>query len=287
MPPLAIRSRVVVTISCAFAACASSPPGSAMRPIRNSSAEAGGNLGAPPKPPKFGSNWAARFCSASSSTPGDGLSSGARTCAGALSPSTVRGADVADLVAAGAPRLGDALQHLAEARHPVAGLGREVRAAVERHALGIDEHVQRPAALAGHRLHRSHVDRVHVGALLAVDLHRDEVLVHDRGRLGVLEGLVLHHVAPVAGGVADRDEQRLVLRPRARERLLAPRVPVDGVVLVLEEVGAGLVGEPVRHSRANYPSGPTRTPRMPPGTGRGARRCGPPTASIPPRPPAS
>ena len=64
-----------------------------MRPIRNSSAEAGGNLGAPPKPPKFGSNWAARFCSASSITPADGASSGARTFAGALSPSTVRGAD--------------------------------------------------------------------------------------------------------------------------------------------------------------------------------------------------
>ena len=33
----------------------------------------------------------------------------------------------------------------------------------------------RPAALAGHRLHRLHVDRVDVGALLAVDLDADEV----------------------------------------------------------------------------------------------------------------
>ena len=45
---------------------------------------------------------------------------------------------------------------------------------------------------------------------------------------GVLERLALHHVAPVAGGVADRDEDRLVLAARSRERLLAPRIPVDG-----------------------------------------------------------
>ena len=109
-----------------------------------------------------------------------------------------------DLVTARVPRLGHALEHLAEARHAVARLGREVGAAVERHALGIEEHVQRPAAVTRHRLHRAHVDRVDVGALLAVHLHGDEVLVHHRGRLRVLEGLVLHHVAPVARRVADR-----------------------------------------------------------------------------------
>ena len=65
---------------------------------------------------------------------------------------------------------------------------------------------------------------------------------------GVLERLALHHVAPVAGGVADRDEQRLLLIARASQRLLAPRVPVDGVVLVLEQVGGGLVGEAIRPS---------------------------------------
>ena len=169
------------------------------------------------------------------------------------------------------PRLGDRLQHLAEARHPLARLGREVGAAVERHALGVEEHVQRPAAVAGHRLHRLHVDRVDVGALLAVDLDADEVLVHELRRLGVLERLVLHHVAPVAGRVADREQDRLVLGAGARERLLAPRVPVDGVVLVLEQVGAGLVGEAVGHvARLPGLTVARRTPR----TRRGsAARC--------------
>ena len=39
---------------------------------------------------------------------------------------------------------------------------------------------------------------------------------------GVLERLVLHHVAPVARAVADRDEQRPVFALRARERLARP-----------------------------------------------------------------
>ena len=96
--------------------------------------------------------------------------------------------------------------------------------------------------------HRVHVDRVDVGPLLAIDLDVHEVLVHERRRLGVLERLVLHHVAPVAGRVADREQDRLVLRPRPRERLLAPRVPVDRVVGVLEQVRAGLAGEAVHEA---------------------------------------
>ena len=106
--------------------------------------------------------------------------------------------------------------------HPVARLGREVGAGVERHPLGREEGVQRPAAAAGHRLDGLHVDRVDVRALLAVDLDADEALVHQRRDLGVLEGLALHHVAPVAGRVADRDEDRLGL---ARARGRAPPRP--------------------------------------------------------------
>ena len=56
--------------------------------------------------------------------------------------------------------------------------------------------------------------------------------------VGALERLVRHDVAPVARAVADRDEERLVLGPRALERLVAPRVPVHRVVGVLEEVRA-------------------------------------------------
>src|SRR5581483_6015642 len=70
-------------------------------------------------------------------------------------------------------------------------------------------------------------------------------LVHEgRGRL-VGERLALHHVAPVTGGVADRDEQRLPFRPSPLQSLRTPRIPVDRVRRVLEEVGARLLRQPV------------------------------------------
>ena len=65
----------------------------------------------------------------------------------------------------------------AERRQPVARRVREVRAAVERAPVGRQEDAHRPAAAAGHRLDRRHVDLVEVGPLLAVDLDRDEVPV--------------------------------------------------------------------------------------------------------------
>jgi hypothetical protein len=102
--------------------------------------------------------------------------------------------------------------------------------------------------VAGHGLHGLHVERVDVRALLAVDLDRDELLVHHRRDRGVLEGLALHHVAPVAGRVADRDEDRLVLAACLFERLLVPGLPGHRVPGMLEEVRRGLVGESVGHS---------------------------------------
>jgi hypothetical protein len=93
--------------------------------------------------------------------------------------------------------------------------------------------------VAGHRLHRLHVDGVDVRALLAVDLHVHEVLVHVRRGLVVLERLVRHDVAPVAGGVADRQQHRHPAPLGLLEGLRAPLPPVDRVVLVLEQVRAG------------------------------------------------
>jgi len=102
--------------------------------------------------------------------------------------------------------------------------------------------------LTGERDDCVHVEGVDVRPLLAVDLDADVVLVHERRRLVVLERLVLHHVAPVAGRIADGEEHGLVLGARLGEGLLAPGVPVDRVVGVLKEVGARLLGQAVRHS---------------------------------------
>jgi hypothetical protein len=104
--------------------------------------------------------------------------------------------------------------------------------------------------VTGHGLHGVHVDGVDVGPFLAVDLHVDEQVVHDLRRVRVLEGLVGHHVAPVAGRIADREEDRLVGGAGCLERLVAPGVPVDRVVGVLAEVGARLVGQAVHEPQA-------------------------------------
>jgi hypothetical protein len=143
------------------------------------------------------------------------------------------------------PCLGDRQQHLAEARHAEPVRVREIGAREERLPLGGQHHRHRPTALAGHRLHRAHVDRVDVRTLLPVHLDVHEVLVHERGGLGVLERLVRHHMAPVTGRVPHREQDRLVLRLGALQRLRAPRVPVHRVAGVLEQVRAGLAGEAV------------------------------------------
>ena len=130
--------------------------------------------------------------------------------------------DPAHLVAPVRPRLVERLQHLPERGLPVPRLVGEVGAGEERLAVGVSTHRHRPAALAGHRLRRLHVDGVDVGPLLAVDLDVDEVLVHvRRGRL-VLERLVRHHVAPVAGGVPDADSSTGTSRRRASANASGP-----------------------------------------------------------------
>ena len=130
-----------------------------------------------------------------------------------------------------------------------------VGAPVERQSVGGQEQRERPAAAAGHRLDRGHVDVVQVRALLAIHFDRDEPCVQGIGDPAVLEGLPFHHVAPVAGRVPDREEDGLLLRLRASEGFRAPRVPVDRIVLVLEQVRTLFAREPIGHGGTITPAG--------------------------------
>jgi len=155
----------------------------------------------------------------------------------------------------------DGDEQLPESRQAVPRLGREVGAAEERLADRREENRHRPAAVPGHRHDGVHVERIEIRPFLPVDLDVDEALVHQRRSLLVLERLVRHHMAPVAGRVADREQDRLVLGAGQLARLLAPWVPVHGILGVLEQVGRGLVREPVHpgpshvHSSTTLPSG--------------------------------
>ena len=77
-------------------------------------------------------------------------------------------------------------------------------------------------------LNEGHVHAVHVGPLLPVHLDADKAGVEQRPNLLALKGLPLHDVAPVAGGVADREEDQLVLAASLLKCLLTPRIPGGG-----------------------------------------------------------
>ena len=158
-----------------------------------------------------------------------------------------RGVLAANVVAPFAVQPGHAGENLAERRHAVARRVGKVRAGEEGGVVvGGQHHRQRPAAGAsGEELVGGLVDLVDVGTFLAIDLDTDVQLVHQPRRFLVLERFMRHDVAPVAGGIANRQQDRLVFAAGPVKRFRPPRLPVDGIVRVLQEVGTGFVREGV------------------------------------------
>jgi hypothetical protein len=162
---------------------------------------------------------------------------------------------VDDALALGDPGHAHGVEELGEGGAAVVGafLGGEVGAAVEGlEGVGLEEDAHGPAAVTGHGDGGGHVEFVEVGSFLAIDLDGEEVAVEEGGDAFVLEGLAFHDVAPVAGGVADREEDGHVAAAGLGEGLGAPRPPIDGVGGVLQEVGAGLRGEAAWHEGQRY-----------------------------------
>ena len=102
--------------------------------------------------------------------------------------------------------------------------------------------------MAGESHHRGHVQAVQVGALLAVNLDTDEIFIEEIGSGGgILKGFVRHDVAPVTGGIADAEEDGLVLPAGFLQSRLAPGIPIHRVIRMLAQVGRERVGEMVGH----------------------------------------
>src|SRR4051812_36271198 len=55
-------------------------------------------------------------------------------------------------------------------------------------------------------------------------------------------------MAPVTGRVADREKDRLLLALRAIQRLRSPGMPIDRVVLVLQQIRRCFLREMISHS---------------------------------------
>ena len=126
---------------------------------------------------------------------------------------------------------------------------REVGTRKDRLLLRREENGHGPAAPASGCGDHIHVDPVDIWPLLTINLDIDEVLVHERSGLVVLEGLMCHHMTPVAGGVSNGQDDRHVPALGLRECLVTPFVPVNRVVLMLEQVRRSGVGESVGHGR--------------------------------------
>ena len=98
-----------------------------------------------------------------------------------------------------------------------------------------------------------HINRIKIGALFAINLDAHKVAVQNFGGGRVLKALVLHHMTPVAGRIADAQKNRLVLRLRARQRFRAPRKPIHWIAAVLLQIGTGLLCETVGHALSLTP----------------------------------
>ena len=90
-----------------------------------------------------------------------------------------------------------------------------------------------------------HVNLIDIRPLFAIDLDVDEQLVHHAGGGVVLEAFVCHYVAPVAGCIADREQDRLAALFGFGKRFRSPRPPVDRVVFVLKKIGARFARETI------------------------------------------
>ncbi len=94
----------------------------------------------------------------------------------------------------------------------------------------------------------SHINAVDVRALFAIHFDRHERVVDDFGDRIIFERFALHHVAPVASGVADGKKDGLVFAARFIKSFVTPGIPVDGIMGVLLQVWAFLGDQMVYQS---------------------------------------
>ena len=120
---------------------------------------------------------------------------------------------------------------------------REVGSSEEQLARGVEESRERPAALSGERADLPLIAPVDLGVLVAIDLHRDEMLAEEPPDLGVRVGRLVHDVAPVAPRSADVEKDRPAGATRDLERLAPPRVPVDPLLRGGAQVNGGRARE--------------------------------------------
>ena len=145
------------------------------------------------------------------------------------------------------PHVMNGLQKRLKADHLTPAVSGEVGPGEEGLLIRRHEDAGGPAAAAGEGLTDRHVDAVHIRALFSVYLDGDEIPVQEFRDPCVLKALAGHDVAPVAGAVANAEEHRLLLFLGLTEGLLAPGVPIHGILGVLQQIGTRLILQSIGH----------------------------------------
>jgi len=129
--------------------------------------------------------------------------------------------------------VGNCDENFWKTRHPHPVFWREVSPRMERNVVWSQKDGHRPSATSGNHLNRIHIDFIEIRSHFAVYFDIDEPLIHDLGDRLILKRLLLHHMAPVAGGVANAEEDGLILLLRPVQGLFSPRIPIHRVVGML------------------------------------------------------
>ena len=90
---------------------------------------------------------------------------------------------------------------------------------------------------------------IDVRTFFPVELDGDEMLFQKLADRLVFKRFPLHHMAPVAGAIANAQQDWFALRFGAGKGFLSPRIPVYRIVLVLEQVGAFFRGKAIGMGR--------------------------------------
>ena len=145
------------------------------------------------------------------------------------------------------PILGNFLEQGGEARTAPSILRRKISPGKKRFLIGSQEHGHGPATLIPVQRQRGlHVDLIKIGPLFAIDFDADEMLIHDPGDRLVLKRFPLHDMTPMAGGIADGEQNRSIQLRRLGQGLRSPGIPIHRVIGMLQEIGTGLLYEAIR-----------------------------------------
>src|SRR6266581_208266 len=140
-------------------------------------------------------------------------------------------------------------QDTRKARHGLLSIltvvGWEIGTSVEWATVGSKEDGHGPATLLCKGLHGLHIDVVYIWSFFTIYFNRDKMLIHQASYVFILEGFALHDMAPVAGRVANTEQDGFVLLLCLLQSFFTPWVPIYGVVGMLQEIRACLVDEPV------------------------------------------